>query len=214
MLQSKPWRWNEVTDAKWEEPAPEMYALGERWLRDGRTFILDLGCGIGRHSLFFAARGFAVEAFDLSEIGVATVTKAADERYLPVKAAVGDMKSLQYHDKSFDAVVAFNVIYHADRQGVEQVMGEIRRVLADKGEVFLTLISKQHPSFTDPTSRVIDANTRVKTGGHEADVPHYYVDEAEALSLMAGFEILRFAHVEEIEKSGRGCHYFILARKS
>lgn len=214
MLQSKPWRWNEVTDTKWEEPAPEMYALSDRWLGSDKTFILDLGCGIGRHSLFLASRGFAVEALDLSEIGVASVTKAAGEKCLPIIARVGDMKSIHFQDESFDAVVAFNVIYHADRQGVEQVIDEIRRVLADKGEVFLTLISKQHPSFTDPTSRIIDADTRIKTHGHEADVPHYYVNEAEALRLMSGFEILRFSHVEEIEKGERGCHYYILARKS
>jgi len=214
MLQSKPWRWDEVTDPKWEEPAPEIYALAERWQRDRRYFILDLGCGLGRHSLFLAARGFAVAAFDLSEIGVAALEKAANDRHLPVVARVGDMKKLPYQDSSFDAIVAFNVIYHADRAGVEQVVGEIGRVLAPGGEIFLTLISKGNPSFTDPANRVIDADTIVKTAGHEADVPHYYSDETEARRLLAGFEILRFAHVEEVEKTGRSCHYYILAKKS
>ncbi|HWQ61311.1 MAG TPA: class I SAM-dependent methyltransferase [Negativicutes bacterium] len=213
MLHSQPWRWDEVTDTKWQQPAPEVYALAERWRRDGRNYILDLGCGLGRHSLFLAAEGFVVDAFDLSEIGVAALTKAATERCLPIEARVGDMKALPYPDKGFDGIVAFNVIYHADRQGVEQVIAEITRVLADSGEVFLTLISKQNPSFSDPTNRVIDANTMIKTSGHEADVPHYFVDEAEVRRLLGGFEIFRFAHVEEIEKDGRGCHYFILARK-
>ncbi|MDR3590892.1 MAG: class I SAM-dependent methyltransferase [Negativicutes bacterium] len=213
MLQSKPWRWNEVTDKKWEEAALQMHALGERWLCDGRKFILDLGCGIGRHSLFLATRGFVVDAFDLSEVGVAALNKAASEGCLPVVAQVGDMKALPYPEKCFDGIVAFNVIYHADRQGVEQAIGEIRRVLADKGEVFLTLLSKLNPSFTDAASRIIDADTRIKTHGHEIDVPHYYADEAEVRRLMAGFEILRLTHVEEIESGGRSCHYFVLARK-
>ncbi|HWQ61424.1 MAG TPA: class I SAM-dependent methyltransferase [Negativicutes bacterium] len=213
MLQSQPWRWDEVTDTKWQQPAPEIYALAERWRRDGRNIVLDLGCGLGRHSLFLATEGFVVDAFDLSEIGVAVLTKAANERCLPIEARVGDMKALPYRDQDFDAIVAFNVIYHADRQGVEQVIAEIRRVLDDSGEVFLTLISKQNPSFSDPTNRVIDANTMIKTSGHEADVPHYYADEAEVRRLLAGFKILSIAHVEEIGNNGRSCHYFILAQK-
>ncbi len=213
MLQSKPWRWNEVTDPKWEEAAPEMYAVRERWLQDGRKFILDLGCGIGRHSLFLAAGGFIVDAFDLSEVGLAALTKTANERCLPVLAQVGDMKALPYPDSCFDGIVAFNVIYHADRQGVELALNEIRRVLAKGGEVFLTLLSKLNPSFTDSANLIIDADTRLKTHGHETDVPHYYADEAEVIRLLTGFEILRLAYLEEIESRGRSCHYHILARK-
>ena len=41
--------------------------------------------------------------------------------------------------------------------------------------------------FADPSSVRIDENTLMKTEGHEAGIPHYFVDASEALRLLARF---------------------------
>jgi len=60
MIKSKAWSWNWDASVApwWEEPAAEVYPLVTRWTKAGFKKFLDLGCGIGRHSIMFADNGF------------------------------------------------------------------------------------------------------------------------------------------------------------
>ncbi len=211
-MKSVAWDWDKRTEQhRWQEPAQEVYYLAERWPAQGRTRLLDLGCGIGRHALFFARRGFSVDAFDLSESAIAALDQAARDRQLPIRAGVGDMLTLPYEAGTFDCLVAFHAIYHTNRAGLEQVLAEIRRVLRPGGEIFLTFNSLRNPSFSRPTNETLEPNTIRPTEGQEAGIPHYYVDEAEVRRLLAGFELVRFSQVEEIRADHSSWHYYVLA---
>lgn len=213
MVDSVAWKWNEVTDSIWERPAEDVYYLAARWRGDGRRSLLDLGCGTGRHSVFFAEQGFSVDALDLSGDGIQRLEKKAQEKKLPIRARVADMLALPYASGAFDCVLGFHVIYHTDKAGVEKVVSEIRRVLGNGAEAYLSFNSRSNPSFGDPKNRHIGEHTVVRTEGVEAGVPHYYVDEAEVKRLLSGFEFIRFTHVNEITETRSRWHYFVLARK-
>ena len=66
MTLSKPWNWALSENPAWLEPSDESSAIAERWKNHGVESVLDFGCGLGRHAIFFAQRGFRVSAFDLS----------------------------------------------------------------------------------------------------------------------------------------------------
>ena len=70
MVQSKGWDWEKADKTPWLEPAEDSYYLADKWKKKGYKHILDLGCGLGRHSVFFTRRGFEVSAVDISEYGV------------------------------------------------------------------------------------------------------------------------------------------------
>ena len=214
MITSEAWKWNNVTESFWKEPAQEVYYLCSRWNKEHQRRLLDLGCGIGRHTIFFAEHGYIVDAFDLSNDGVGVVEALAAEKNLAVSTQVGDMLTLPYPSATFNNVLAYHTIYHTDKTGIEQIISEIYRVLIDKGEVYLTFISTQNPSYFDPTSQRIDQYTLIKTQGLESGIPHYYVNEQEVQRLLDRFTIVRFNHVEEIWDGGKSCHYFVLAKKS
>ena len=63
MVESKGWDWNLVKsgseDSKriWLEPSEESFYYAEKWKRQGLKSILDLGSGLGRHSILFAKYG-------------------------------------------------------------------------------------------------------------------------------------------------------------
>ncbi|MCL4515316.1 MAG: class I SAM-dependent methyltransferase [Firmicutes bacterium] len=213
MIRSRSWDWDKVTDPKWERPAEEVYPVALRWKREGKRKVLDLGCGIGRHALFLAEMGFQVEAFDLSESGVARLKEASQARGLSIGVAVGGMLSLPFESNHFDGILAFHVIYHTDQTGIKLVMLEIRRVLAGDGEIFVTFNSKCNPSFADPNSKRVDENTIVTMDGDEEGIPHCYLDENEIRRLMSGFEITRLTHLEELTPGGQKWRYFVQARK-
>jgi len=47
--------------------------------------VLDLGCGEGRDSVYFASRGFEVTGLDVSADALAKARRLADERQLQVR---------------------------------------------------------------------------------------------------------------------------------
>jgi len=175
MIKSKAWGWDWDSSVApwWEEPAAETYPLLTRWNKAGFKKLLDLGCGIGRHAIFFANNGFEVDVFDLSEEGVEKLKKLAQEKKLPIKSSVGDMLSLPYKDNAFDCLVAYHVIYHSDDEGIKKVLSEIKRVLKKDGEAYITFNSQNSDSFKAVDNKHITQNTIVKekyypdyTGAH------------------------------------------------
>ena len=117
MVNSKSWDWSKNESNQWLIPTMESNYLRDSWKAKGCTSILDLGCGLGRHSIFFAKNGFSVNAVDLSDYAVNYLKDWAQIESLSVLTLTCDMLHLPYKDHQFDCIVAYNVIYHTDTQG-------------------------------------------------------------------------------------------------
>jgi SAM-dependent methyltransferase len=83
-------------------------------LRDRR--VLDIGCGQGDTSVFFALRGAEVYAVDVSAKMVELTRQLAAKHGLGerVHGEVGRVEELQHPDNSFDVVFADGVLHHID----------------------------------------------------------------------------------------------------
>lgn len=213
MIKSKAWDWNVAFAPHWGEPASEVYPLLIRWHKQNLKALLDLGCGVGRHSLLFSKYGFEVNACDLSREGVDKLDALAKESNLSVTTKVCDMLSLPYEDNSFDCLIAYHVIYHSDDEGIRKVINEIKRILKVSGEAYITFNTKYGSSFKDPDHKHLTENTVIKTKGHEAGIPHYYASKQDVESLLEDFEILEFSYKEEYWQDNIGTHYFVLIKK-
>lgn len=75
--------------------------------------LLDLGCGVGWTSIFFAKRGYEVTGLDISEgmIYQANLNKKR-EKIKNVRFIVGDYENVHLDDK-FDCVVFYDALHHA-----------------------------------------------------------------------------------------------------
>jgi [ribosomal protein S5]-alanine N-acetyltransferase len=95
--------------------------------------ILDLGCGPGRDAAPFGAAGFRVVGIDLSE--------AMARRALTSGASivVGDARRIPLATSSADAVWASASLLHLPKAETPRALGEIVRVLAPGGRVFVTV---------------------------------------------------------------------------
>jgi SAM-dependent methyltransferase len=217
MVQSKAWDWVSGASPRWLQPSEESYYLAHRWCEKGYQTMLDLGCGLGRHSIFFAQNGFSVSAMDLSEEGVRNLNQWKEREGLQIATAVGDMLNLPYGDRTFDCVFAYHVISHTDTVGIRQIIDEVDRVLAPDGEFYITLCSKETWSFTDAGYPRIDENTVLKTEeGAEKDVPHFYAALDDVLELFGRFELISIRHIDNCYFEGskrQGKHYFVLGKK-
>ena len=219
MVDSKAWNWDIVKghyEKYWQEPAMESYYLIHRWLTQGKKDFLDLGCGLGRHTIQFAEAGFNTSGFDLSEASVERTGEYAKKVGVKVDLKVGDMLSLPYGKGSFDCIYCRNVISHTDTAGMRKIVAELKRVLGKDGECYLTLGSKQTWGFQEDWP-VVDENTKIRIeDGPENGIPHFYADYDLILDLFKEFEIVKVFQVEEHLKKDRATgsfHYHVLIRK-
>jgi SAM-dependent methyltransferase len=213
LVKSKPWNWNLAQEEYWRIPSDELYPVAFRWRNIGYKNVLDLGCGVGRNSIFLSQMGFEVDAFDLSPTAIEELTSKIERLNLTIRTKIGDMLELPYANGYFDSILAFHSIYHTDMQGLLNVVGEMKRVLVDGGEIFFTLNSKRNPSFNNPTNKIIDEHTILKTEGLEKDIPHTFVDYDDIKMILEDFQIIKIQQIEDIFEDISSWHYFILIKK-
>ena len=219
MVDSKAWNWDIVTgdhERYWLEPAMESYYLLYRWRAQNMKDFLDLGCGLGRHTIPFAKAGFNTYGFDLSETSIKRTEEYAKQAGVKVDLQVGDMLDLPYDDDSFDCIYCRNVISHTDTAGMKKIVAELKKVLRKGGECYLTLGSKQAWGFQQDWP-VVDENTKIRVeDGPENGIPHFYADYDLIVELFKDFEIVKVFQVEEFIKekqTTKSFHYHVLVKK-
>ena len=220
MVESKAWDWKIVkgkNEQTWLEPSIESYYLINRWRRQAKTDFLDLGCGLGRHTIQFAKAGFKTSGFDLSEESIRRTEEYAKSENLDIDLKIGDMLNLPYDDASFDCILCRNVISHTDTAGMRQIAAELLRVLRPEGECYLTLGSKETWGFKQDWP-VVDENTKIRVeDGPENGIPHFYADYDLIQELFKDFKIELVYQLEDFyDKNGKtlnSWHYHVLVRK-
>ena len=220
MVESKAWDWKIVKNKQeqtWLEPSIESYYLIDRWQKQRKKDFLDLGCGLGRHTIQFAKAGFNTAGFDLSEESIRRTAEYAKAEKLDIDLKVGDMLELPYSNASFDCILCRNVISHTDTAGMRQIVEELKRVLRPEGECYLTLGSKETWGFKQDWP-VVDENTKIRIeDGPENGIPHFYADYDLIQELFKNFKIELVYQLEDFyEKGGKtlnSWHYHLLIKK-
>lgn len=105
------------------------YILKKLGKLDGRK-ILELGCGCGEASVYFAKKGASVTATDISSGMVRLTEKVAKLHKVKIQTAVSGAEDIPFADNSFDIVYAANVLHHVD---IARALPEIKRVLKPSG---------------------------------------------------------------------------------
>ncbi|MCU0523956.1 MAG: methyltransferase domain-containing protein [Elainella sp. Prado103] len=74
--------------------------------------ILDLGCGAGENSVYFASQGANCIASDYSPGMVEVALKLAETNGVQVQGRVINAMAIDYPDETFDIVYAANLLHH------------------------------------------------------------------------------------------------------
>ncbi len=219
IVKSKGWDWQMVTGEAaefWKNPAPEAFYLLSRWKNQQKRTFLDLGCGLGRHTIFFAMNGFDVSAFDISGNAIERTGSWAKDLGLAVNLKQGDMLNLPFADESMDCVLCMNVISHTDTKGVYRIADELKRILKMNGECYFTLGSKQTWGYKQNWP-VVDENTKLRDEpGPEYMIPHFYADFDLIMQIFNNFDVTDIKHVGTYYMNNReseSYHWHVLIRK-
>lgn len=119
----------EMGEAAWRWPIAQRFLdlMGERTL----TSLLEIGAGVGFTSRWFADRGIATLATDLSPRQVELC------RAKGLRAEVADMVDLPFPAGSFGAVWTMNCLHHIPSNDLAGVLAGIARVLVPGGLCYL-----------------------------------------------------------------------------
>lgn len=163
------------------------------WLREHRGLlqagqrVLSVADGEGRNSVWLAQQGLAVDAFDISPVGVAKARALAAERGVKVDFAVSDVDGFAWPEATYDAVVAIFVQF-ADPALRERLFAQCRRTLRPGGLLLLQGYTPRQLEY--------------KTGGPPY-LAHLYT-EAMLRQAFADWDILELREYEAEVAEGTG----------
>lgn len=107
----------------------DIYSKFEKFINSGAK-ILDLGCGSGRDSKYFAEKGYDVIALDASE-AMCKITK----EYAKVNTILGKIEEIELISK-YDAVWACASLLHVEEDALESVIKKLIMCLNDSGIIY------------------------------------------------------------------------------
>lgn len=104
--------------------------------------LLDLGCGAGETSVYFALRGAKVTAVDISPEMIDVAQRLAARHGARVEALTSVAEKLPFPDGHFDLVFGNGVLHHVD---LAPTLREIKRVLKPGGRAAFIEPLKHNP---------------------------------------------------------------------
>jgi tellurite methyltransferase len=120
-------RWNDRHGADHGEETPaafveEIFRSPSWIISPGRA--LDVATGKGRHAIFLAAKGFRVDAVDISAAALQEARKAARAKNQAVDFIEADLDHADLPSAVYDLVVNFNFL---DRRLIPQLKNALKR---------------------------------------------------------------------------------------
>ncbi len=153
------WRLSEISGL-WEQYYSTLKKLPKRYKKlaafvvealpafkhKGVKFVLDLGCGAGRHAVCLAKNDFDAVGVDVSKSALRIAKEWLKKENLEeVALAQATMTSIPFKDNQFDAVISVSVIHHAIKKDIEATINEVYRILKRNGVLLANLASVEDP---------------------------------------------------------------------
>ncbi len=208
--------WTSWYRSKGYKVEPEIPFINKRLNAGSR--ILDIGCGHGRHVIYFSGNGHDVFGIDNHP----PIIKHLDRQLARIKLhadlkCYDFTKGLPYPNGYFDLVIATRSIHHTNARTLKRIFGDINRVIKIKGFLFLQVpdyegsqkLEKTWVEYGKPiTHRWIEKHTYIPLSGPEKGVLHRSLDRKELMRFLRGYKIIRL-HTGKKHYHG----YCVIARK-
>lgn len=116
-------------------------------LKDGMS-VLDLGCGWGSASLYFAEKlpNSQITAFSNSKSQKLHIDAEAERKGLKnLRVITGDAATYEFEPESFDRVVSIEMFEHM--KNYELLMAKVSRALKPKGKLFVHIFAHRDTAY-------------------------------------------------------------------
>lgn len=165
--------------------------IQERWpLFKKNGTVLDVGCGEGQNSIFLAQKGFAVDAFDISNSGIEKLKRTAMEKHVRVSAWIADLREFQFR-KEYDVITSHGKLHFVSKQDWKRFILEAKDNTCEGGIHIMQIFTNKVPASPDIAPFVKGM-----------------ADEGELFELYTDWEIIETrSHIFEDEHPGVKKHF-------
>ncbi len=139
--------------------------------------ILDIGCGVGSASRYFAEKGYPPVSADLSE----EMVKECQRRGLTHLVRL-DLEVLPFPNSSFDGIWAHTSLLHIPKHRLVNVIGWLGKILKPGGALFIALLEGEKEGYEGKS-------------GRERWFANYQANEFERY-IPSAYSIERFSRIE------------------
>jgi SAM-dependent methyltransferase len=158
--------------------------------------VLDLGCGNGRHAIYFARQGFKAAGIDVSEQAIEWARAWAKRENLDIDFRTGNIENLPFEDKTFDVVVSHGVLDHVHMETARKAAEEVHRILRPKGLFYCDLRSTE--DFEYGVGELAGQNTFIVSEGYERGLVQHFFSRAETDELFDGLFRILYSEITEL----------------
>lgn len=157
--------------------------------------VLDLGCGVGAHTVELARVGYRMEGIDISSEAI-NIAKKNSKKCKNANFSVGTMSHLPFPNDCFNAVLSLRVINHGTFNDLKLTVNEIWRVLKKHGQVILTVQKNKFSNQTNGRTilnnmpiNIIGLHEYIPLEGGECGITHFAFTKKTLLNLFHEFHI-------------------------
>ena len=142
-------KWNNVIGYRSNQFAKKAYELICPTIKEKQLIrLLDLGCGDGRDSLYFAKKGFDVTSVDFSESGINKLNQIINsKKIINIKLSIKDIKEIDFQENLFDVIYAHLSLHYFDDEITLQIFNRLYYCLKPNGMIFVKCKSIEDPLF-------------------------------------------------------------------
>lgn len=144
----------------------------------GSERVLDLACGIGRHSLELRRRGFEVVGVDISAELLQMAEREAEEQSLQITFVQADLRELDFRDE-FDLVLSLNdgaVGYFETDEENYRTFEIVSRALREGGGHLMQLPNVLHAEAHLPQKSWIAGESTLELSDHHWNAEDRYIE--------------------------------------
>ncbi|MBI5002982.1 class I SAM-dependent methyltransferase [Candidatus Woesearchaeota archaeon] len=192
--------WKKRTERKEKRDPTEFAKQCIEFLKDkSRKTVLDLGCGDGRDSIFFAKRGYEVTATDVSPVALEILNKKINEEKITnIQVIEQDLQNLQFPESSFDIIYTHLSLHYFLDEQTEQIFKMLHKMLTRGGFLFIKCKSTEDEEFGK--GKEVEKNVFVT----EENYVRHFFDEEYMKQKLSNFQIINIEKTKGTYEGSQG----------
>jgi ubiquinone/menaquinone biosynthesis C-methylase UbiE len=215
-------QWNQLYNREknfFVSPMGPLTLLKKRLKKAIGAKVLDLGCGVGLHTIDLAKHGFHVWGLDVSKEAIRLAFENAKKAKVHINFTVGSMKQkLPYKNSFFDGIICFRVLNHGIKTEIRAIVNEIYRVLKPEGYIVISvqkLFGRKMiigaTNYNTLPVEIIAPYTYMPKAGKEKGIVHYSFTKESLRKIFNKFQIVQLQSMKG--KQHWENYYYLVVRK-